>query len=208
MKSPSLISSLQSDALAREIERQLKDETEAVMATAEREAGSTLAQARAAARRRMHEAIEELRREGARRLVRARAQQETEARARAQRQAAWAVSEALPLLRAAIAARWNDARERKAWTDGVARLCRQRLRNSAWVVAHPIGWSEQEQQDFRAQLGTGGKVDDVSFKADKDMSAGLRVAADQAVLDATPHGLLADSRAVAALLLNEIEAAP
>jgi hypothetical protein len=204
MKPASLISSVQSDALTREIEQQLKDETGAVMTAAERDASATVAQARATARSRMHEAIADLRREGARRLARAKAQLETEERAQAQRRAAQAVSEALPLLRDAIAARWRDAPERKQWTEGVARLCRARLRNSFWLVEHPADWSEQEQQDFLASLGAG-ETAAVSFKPDSDLTAGLRIKADHALLDATPQGLLADGRTVAALLLDEIE---
>ena len=83
MTQANLIPSLQSDALAREIEQQLKDETGAVIATAERDARALIAQARAAARTRMHEAIQELRREGGRRLSGAKAQFETNERARA-----------------------------------------------------------------------------------------------------------------------------
>jgi hypothetical protein len=41
-----------------------------------------------------------------------------------------------------------------------------------------------------------------------DMTAGLRISADLAVLDATPKGLLADATTIAALLLDEIGAAP
>jgi len=73
-----LIPSLQSHALAREVERQLKNETSAVIAAAESDARAIIAQARADARRRVHEAIQELRREGARRLAGAKAQLETE----------------------------------------------------------------------------------------------------------------------------------
>lgn len=203
MNPASLITSLQSDALAREIEQQLKDETEAVLAAARRDAGTELAQARRAARGRMHQAIEELRREGARRLARAKAQLETDARTRAQRQAAEAVGEALPLLREALGERWRNARERRLWADSVAQLCAARLRSSSWVVEHPADWSEQEQRDFSAALRVGDGVK-VSFKADNALAAGLRVKADQAVLDATPQGLLADFRTIAALLLEEI----
>lgn len=203
MKPASLISSLQSDALAREIEQQLKEETGAVIATAERDARTTIAQARAAARSRMHEAIEDLRREGARRLARAKAQHETEARARAQRRAAQAVSEALPLLRDMLNARWHNEQDRRQWTDAVARLSATRLRPGAWLIEHPADWSEAEQRDFTAAIGKADGID-VSFKGDSDLKAGLRIKADQALLDATPQGLLADARTIAALLLDEI----
>ena len=144
-----------------------------------------------------------MRREGARRLARANAQLETEARARAQRQAAQAVSVALPLLREMLEARWRDTEQRRQWTDGVARLCATRLRPGAWLVEHPADWNESEQRDFTAAIGRGDGVA-VTFKADDGLAAGLRIKADQAVLDATPQGLLADGRTIAALLLDEI----
>jgi len=201
----SLIPSLQSDALAHEIEQQVKDEAGAVTATAERDAHALIAQARAAARTRMHEAIQELRREGGRRLSGARAQLETNQRARAQRQAAQAVSVALPLLREVLDARWRDELERRHWTDGVARCCLMRLRPGTWLVEHPADWSEAEQREFESTIGTRDGID-LRFRTDDALSVGLRVKADHAVLDATPHGLLADDRTVAALLLDAIGA--
>ena len=206
MSSPGLISTMQSDALVREIERQLRDESAAALTAADREARAVIAQARAAARRRLHESIEELRREGGRRLARAQAQVETQARAEAQRQAAQAVSEALPLLRDALAARWRDAQERRQWTANVAALCTARLRNSSWRVRHPADWSQREQREFASALKVGVDVD-VRFVADDTIAAGLRIEVDQAVLDATPDGLLADPQGVAALLLEAIERA-
>lgn len=153
MNPANLIPSLQSHALAHEIERQLKDETGAVTAAAEHDARALIAQARAAAQRRVHEAIQELRREGTRRLARANAQLETEQRARAQRLAAQAVGDALPLLREELDARWRDPQNCRQWRDAVARLCVMRLRPGAWRIEHPPDWSEPEQRDFTATIG-------------------------------------------------------
>ncbi len=204
MKPANLIPSLQSHALAREVERQLKNETSAVIAAAESDARAIIAQACADARRRVHKAIQELRREGARRLAGAKAQLETEQRARAQRQAAQAVSDGFPLLREELEARWRDRQNRRQWTDAVARLCVLRLPPGAWQIEHPPEWSEPEQRDFTATVGERDGVE-ISFKADSDLKSGLRVKADQAVFDATPRGLLADGRTIAAMLLDEIE---
>ena len=208
MTRTSLISTLQSDSLAREIKRQIQDESRAVSETAKRAGGVVVAQAHAAARRQMHTAIEELRREGVRRLSRAKAQVETGQRERAQQQAAAAVREAWPLLRDALAARWSDPRHRLAWVSAVALECRTRLRPAAWVVEHPADWNAREHQDFLGVLGKrnvgtrdGGEI---TFKAEKDVTAGLRIRADQATLDATPQGLLADQSTIIALLLAEI----
>ena len=45
---------------------------------------------------------------------------------------------------------------------------------------------------------------ELTFSAAADLSAGLRVKADQAVLDATVVGLTHDNRAIAAMLLDEL----
>jgi hypothetical protein len=199
-----LIPSLQSHALAREIERQFKNETSAVIAAAERDARAIVAQARAAGRDRVRAAITELRREGASRLARATAQLETEQRARAQRLAAQAVGDALSLLRDELDTRWRDPQNRRQWTDAIARLCNKRLRPGAWQIEHPSDWSAPEQRDFTAMIGERDGVE-ISFKAESDLKSGLRIKADQAVFDATPQGLLADGRTIAAMILDEIE---
>ncbi len=204
MNPANLIPSLQSRALAHEIERQFKNETGAVIAAAERDACAIVAQARAAARDRVRAAITELRREGASRLTRATAQFDTEPRARAQRQAARAVSDALPLLCEMLDARWRDRQNRRQWTDATARLCNQRLRPGAWQIEHPPDWSEPEQRAFKATIGERDGVE-ICLKADRDLKSGLRIKADQAVFDATPQGLLADGRTIAAMILDEIE---
>jgi len=204
MSQASLIPSLQFDALAREVERQLKNETSGMIAAAESDARVIIAQARTDARRRAHEAIQELRREGADRLAGAKVKLETELRARAQRQAAQAVSDGFPMLREELDARWRDQQSRRQWTDAVARLCPLRLRPGAWCVEHPADWSEPEQRNFMAAIGERDGVH-ISFKADGEIKSGLRIKADQAVLDATPQGLLADRRTIAALILDKIE---
>jgi F0F1-type ATP synthase membrane subunit b/b' len=204
MSPVSLIFSVQSDALMREIEQQLAQESSAIAASAEREAHAMMAQARALARAQVHAAIEKLREEGARRLTRAKAQIDTELRVRAQQQAAQAVRDAMPLLCEALNARWRDRDGRRLWSEAVARACADRLPPGAWRVEHPRDWNEPEQQQFLTAVGMPVQA---RFAA-ADVAAGLRVRADQALLDATPQGLLADSTMITALLLDEIESRP
>ena len=203
MNENSLIPTLQYEALAREVARQFDAECGAVIAAAQRDALTIVAQARAAARRRVHQAIVELRQEGANRLATAAAQCDTERRARIQRLAAQAVRDAEPLLEETLNARWRSADSRKQWSAAIARLCVLRLRPGCWRVVHPAGWSESEQREFVEMIGArdGG---DIGFKADDAVKAGLRIEADGAVLDGTPPGLLADRRFVAAQILDEI----
>lgn len=204
MNPTSLIPAAQSDALLQEIEQQTREECRTLVTAAEREAHAIVAQARTTARTRMHEAIEDLRREGARRLARAKAQVETEARRRAQRSAVDVIARAWPLLVDALVARWGDPARRSAWVGGVARHARDRLRADTWIVEHPVGWSAQEQRSFGQSLGA--RDGAVSFVADRKLNAGLRIKAAEATLDATAKGLLADRSAVAGMLLAEIDA--
>jgi len=202
MSPVSIIPSLQSDALVRQIEQQLAQESSAIASGAARDARAIMVQARAAARAQVHAAIEGLRQEGERRISRAKAQLDTELRARSQRQAAQAVRDTVPLLREALVARWLERDGRKQWSEAVARVCANRLPPGAWRIEHPRGWSEAERQQFLAAIG---KPVEARFEG-ADFGAGLRISADQAVLDATPQGLLADATTIAALLLDEIGA--
>jgi hypothetical protein len=196
----SLIAAAQSEALLREIEQQAKEESRAMFEVAQREVHAAVAQAHTSARRRTQEAIADLRREAARRLARARAQAETEARGRAQQDATEAIRRAWPLLVDALAAHWRDPARRLAWIAAAARRARELIRGETWTVAHPAAWSGEEQRHFCSVLGT----DAVTFTADGDIAAGIRIRAMQATLDATIPGLLADGPAVAARLLAEM----
>jgi hypothetical protein len=198
-----LIPSTQSNALLTEISRETDEESRALLDTAEEEARAIVARAHADARRRVHEANVALRRKARHRMVLAEAQVAAAERARIHRGAAEKLRAAWPLLEEALAARWQDTEMRKSWTDSIARLAVERLRPGAWTVEHPADWSEAEQQTFRRAIAESGA--EVSFASNRDIAQGLRVRSENAVLDATPSGLLADRNTVEAELLAEIE---
>jgi HPt (histidine-containing phosphotransfer) domain-containing protein len=202
LNNTNLIPAAQSEALLQELEQQTAEECRTVIATAQREADTLVTRARSSARRRAHEVIEALRNEGIRRLARAKAKVETEARQRAQQCALEVIQRAWPLLAEALAERWRDPATRLVWTDGVARCGRDQLNAAAWIVEHSADWSDDEKRNFRNSHGAGG--DAVTFVANSELAAGIKISADEATLDATSQGLLADRSAVAALLLAEI----
>jgi vacuolar-type H+-ATPase subunit H len=212
------IATQQSRALLEEIERQTEDECRTIVDAAEREGGALVAQAHAAASRRMHEAIQELRREGRKRRARVKAQRETEARKQLQRQDAEMVRQTWPMLVAALAARWRDPSARMVWVNGATRQARERLRDppthdtasrdkpscdKIWRIEHPADWSADEQEHLRKALGTADGAH-IAFIVDHKLDAGLRICLENAMLDATPRGLLADEIAIAGLLLGEL----
>jgi vacuolar-type H+-ATPase subunit H len=193
--------SAQAKALLDEIEQQTRGQCTVLLAHAEQEARDLIAHAHATARRHAHDALAELRREGARRVARARAQAETDARYFAQRRAAEVVRKAFPLLAEALIVRWQDPAARAVWTESAARQARDRIRSGSWSVEHPVGWTTEEQRVLVACLGGDGAS--VTFTADPDIAAGIRIKTANATLDATSQGLIADHGNTAALLLDE-----
>jgi vacuolar-type H+-ATPase subunit H len=204
LNSSDLIPLRQAEALVQEMQRQSKHECRAIIDAAERESSALIVQAHASARRRMHDAVEELRREARLRRARAEAQRETATRRRVQRHAAELVRQAWPLLVDAIAARWHDRTARAVWVDSAAREARARLRTKTWTVEHPADWGEDEQRQLAKILAVGDGAQVVS-KIDDSLDVGLRIRTEKAVLDATPQGLLADPAAIAGLLLGELQ---
>jgi hypothetical protein len=202
-----LVPTLQADELAREIEQQLRAEAGEVTTRAQQQAQAWLAQARLDARARMHTAIADLRREGAALHARAQAQRDTQARARAQQQAHVLVRSALPLLRELLLERWRDAPSRQRWIALAVQDAVGRLRWEEWVVEHPADWEEAQRRELADSVRARRSVS-LTFLACDDIGAGLRFRADLAVLDATPAGLLADARTVAALLFDQIANGP
>lgn len=194
--------SAQSDALLRELDRQMQDECHAVIEAAERDARAIVARAYADGRARLRESIRALRKEGRRRLLRAKAQAETEARRRGHRHAHEAIRIAWPLLEAALAARWRDPQGRRAWIESAARCASTRLRDNHWSVEHPSDWSLDDARSFGRVLSERSDLE-IKYSANLGLHQGLRICAGQALLDATPQGLLVDRVTVEASLLAE-----
>ncbi|WP_333823481.1 hypothetical protein [Pinisolibacter sp.] len=191
------------DDLVREIEAQSEAECRALLDAARLEAQAIVREAAAAATRHVHDAMEDLKRDGARRLARAKAQIDTEMRVRDQALAAGNLRDGCPMLVVAVAERWNDAAARRSWAIALARQAFERLRPGNWVVEHPKDWAEDEAGAFLEALPAEARGG-VRFRAVDDFEAGLRVVAPGVVLDATPERLLADKPAVQALLLAGI----
>lgn len=189
--------------LVREIERQCDAECRDILAAAELAARAVVRDAFAAATRQVHDTIEDLRRDGERRLARASAQIATELRVRDQALAAGNLRDGCPMLVHAVAERWNDPAARRVWAVRLADEALRRLRPGPWIVEHPQDWPEVEHAALLDRLPPEARAA-VTFRPCSDVDAGLRIRAGGATLDATPERLLADKPAVQAFLLAGI----
>lgn len=174
-----------------------------ILARAESEVQTTLREARRAVRTRMRENVQTLKQERRQALALATAELDTARRQHQQRSDQALLELAWEPLRAALLARWRDAASRRLWVDGLARRAQVRLPHTAWRIEHPSDWPAPERKQFTAALtATLGAEPQLQVAA--DIAGGLRVHADTALLDGTLDGLLADRRAVEALLLAEM----
>jgi hypothetical protein len=177
------------------------------LAEAEVEARTALRDALRAARARMRGNVLTLKQERRQALALASAELDTARRQHQQRCDQALLVIAWEPLRAALLARWNDAATRRLWVEGLVRRALARLPRTAWRVEHAPDWPATEQARFSVVL-TEKLGEKPNLQVADDIAGGLRVHADTALLDGTLDGLLADRRAVEALLLAEMTGTP
>ena len=191
------------EELVAEIDRQCAAECRALREAAETEAEALVRDAFAEATRHVRAAMEDLRRDGERRLARARAQIATEMRVRDQAFAARILRDGCPMLVDAVADRWIDPPSRRRWIESLTDEALRRLRPGPWQVEHPLDWSDADRTALLDRLDPAHRAE-VAFHGCDDFDAGLRILAGGATLDATPERLMADKPATQALLLAGI----
>ena len=172
-----------------------------IIAQAQAQAATLLAQARADARLRVREAFGQERLRAQARTAAARATLQTQRRLHAQRQAAAWLARAWQHLPQALRSRWRDGQARRLWVAATIDAARRLLRPGRWSIVHGPAWPEFERQALAEQLQREfGTL--AAFAVDESIDAGLRVASNGNVLDATLAGLTADRDEIAARLLG------
>lgn len=193
----------QADALVSEIREQVALERRRLLDDAEREAEAIRGRARDKARRQMRRAVEEMRESGHRRLAQVRAELETALRHDDSVRSLEVLATAWPLLRAALARRWDDDAAAATWMRAQLADARARLGPRGWLVRHPASANAARIAALRDALASQGVIEP-SLRADPGLDAGLVVEVGGARLDATPDALLAIRPAVEAALLAEV----
>lgn len=170
---------------------------------ARQEAQTILHAAHRAVRERTHRQLQELRHHRDRETARAQAELATARRGHQQRCDRILVESGGALLHAALRARWQDAGARRRWVEGLLNQARALLPRGPWRIAHPGDWPATERAAL-AELLTRELGAAPELGADRNVTGGLRLCAGGACLDGTIEALLADRRAVEAMLLAEI----
>jgi hypothetical protein len=192
-------------ALLALVEDDRKRQCDALRDAAEAQAAALRAQAHAQARARVHEALSAARERRDAALAAAHARRQTRERLLRQGRASAALGAAWAALPGELERRWRDPAARSAWlANALARAARELDGGgTAWRIRHAEGPPAAE---LDAALGSAPVR--VDRAADPSLRAGLRIAREGNVLDATLDGLLGDRAAVAAAILGRLEDAP
>jgi hypothetical protein len=193
------------DALLDHIGRERDRECAEIMQNAEAAARDLLRNARHASGQRVRHALAQMRREIEAHGIAARAAAETALLRRRQQRERDALERAWPLLRDALVARWADAAARRTWLRASLRLAAERLLSPNWTISHPPTWSPHDAGELLSCDCPGIAA---RWQSDEALSAGLRIAADGATVDASLDGLLAPRARIEGRLLAELDVAP
>lgn len=193
----------QSEALILRIKAESGEELDRIRAEAQAQAAEIVKTAHRRARQRVHVEIKALRREWSQALRHETARLDTERRQLRQREARTEIQSGWPALETAFAELWASEETRMAWARAALKLAAQRLRHGVWTIEHPPGWGAKEMQLLGAEVeALAGSMPE--FEVDRSLTAGLRIHAGQAWLDACPATLMADRESIGAALLAEI----
>jgi hypothetical protein len=192
-------------ALLALVEDDRKRQCDALRDAAEAQAAALRAQAHAQAKARAREALSAARERRDAALAAAHARRQTRERLLRQGRASAALGAAWAALPGELERRWREPAARGVWlTDALARAARDLdSGGTAWRIRHAEGLPASE---LEAALSSAPVRVDCTI--DPSLRAGLRIAREGNVLDASLDGLLADRDAVAAAILGRLEDAP
>jgi hypothetical protein len=192
-------------ALLALVEDDRRRQCAALLEAAQAQAATLRAQAHAQARARVREALAAARERRDAALAAAKARRQTRERLLRQGRASAALGAAWAALPGELERRWREPATRHAWlTDALARAARELDGGgTGWRIRHADGLVAAELEAARASVPV-----PLDFAADPSLRAGLRVAREGNVLDASLDGLLADRDAVAAAILHRLQDTP
>jgi hypothetical protein len=187
-------------ALLDLVERDRATQCDAIVAEARALAEALLTRTRAESRAAFHLALVEERARGRTAIAAARAELQTRQRAHRQRRIEALLALGWQGLPEALRSRWREAASRAQWIDRAVSSARSVLPRKGWSIVHGSDWSDEEKRALAARLDPPPR-----FALDARIDAGLRIAADGNVVDATLAGLLADRDEIGARLIRLLE---
>ena len=141
------------------------------------------------ARLRLHHDIQESRLNMQKELAATRAKQHTLMMKRKHQQDQLFLDRAWDALGGNLQERGRNPEQRQLWVQNIVNTALKVLPGQDWAVSHPADWSSAEQDEFKRTVSVeNSRV--VSFVSVPDITAGIRISADAALVDGTVQGLM------------------
>jgi hypothetical protein len=196
----------QVEALLKLLDSSRQSHCSEVRAQAEQQALAIRQRARRLARERVSKAAAGERERLEHEIRMAQAEIDTELRKRARKRDLALIKAGGSLLAEALAARWRDPGERRAWAKATVAEAASVLLGREWTLEHPADWPADELDEAishaREHYGA-----TVSAARDEVLDKGLRIRSAGALVDMSIAGLLANARTIEGELLAEFNRA-
>lgn len=200
MNQPDSLVDVQLQHLLEVVEQHRDERCQTLLDEANAQAQRLLKRAWHEGRARLRQAVLDNREQVRRQLASAQARQQTQLRMQRQREDLALLVRAWQPLHDKLLQRWQQADSRRRWIDALMIQAAATLIDSQWHIEHPPDWPETEraamQTRLHAELGHA-----AVFSAQTEITAGLRICAGDACIDATSRGLLRAREHIEAMML-------
>jgi hypothetical protein len=201
-RAPDSVLDLQTGKLLQRVARHREERCRELREAAAAEVRGIVRSARAEARAAVHAAVLQERARLAEGARQAEANAALEVRRRAQEETRELLGELWTGIESVLAARWRNEESRRAWIEAALTEAGLLLGGRAWTIERSPRWPESESRTAEALARQRG-ASAVDWVSDERLSAGLRVRAGSASLDASIAGLLARREEVESAFLAE-----
>lgn len=188
---PSSIVGAQVQRLLELVNDYQQTQCRALLDQAREQSRQIVQQARQNGRMRLHHEIQDARQQIRREISAARAKQHTLKMQQRHRSDREFLDQCWEILHVKLTQRWRDSTQRRLWTEKVLGEALTFLPGPVWRVDHPPQWPEAERKVFREKAANGA-VRELDFHAVPELAAGISISADDASVDGTLQGLMAD----------------
>ena len=198
-----LIPDAQAKSLIDEINARTQRQSDDVLSESRTEAATIIKTAHRDARARLHNVVRRLRKSRETSLSREKARLELERILHHQKEDAQLLARGMPLVENAMRRRWEDSSARQIWIIHALEIALTFLAAGNWQIYLPPTIHEDEFSRICSGVDI---VDSITLDlvSDREIKTVLRIEMDDAVVDATLEGLLADTETIKAMLLAEI----
>jgi hypothetical protein len=187
-------------ALLQLIDDDLQAQREQILSAASRQARATLTQAHREARTHVRATLDDARSRQRLRIQLAQAQRQTRVRLAEQDRTRHLLAAAWQHLPLALLTRWRSPALRERWINAALATARSLLDAKDWTISYAELPPSEALPASTTQVAPNAK-----WHCVPDLRAGLRIAHDGNVVDASLAGMLADADALTARLLQQLE---